>query len=151
MFFRRELLGEPDRWLGIQQPERYPRLLSERFFFGEEDWDFSLRMGEEKRKMACVMSSIVYHKQGETHKAWNGCGKTKLYYLQRFIDIRQHWGGRSLRYRLWKLAYAPYIAYIFYRRGGCGVIAAIKQVREVIKSSASMEAVSKEIFWSYLH
>lgn len=37
-------------------------LLSEQFFFGEEDFEFSWRMRKHREKMACVANSIVYHK-----------------------------------------------------------------------------------------
>ena len=36
----------------------------EDFFFGEEDFNFSLTMKKNKRKMACVVNSLIYHKVG---------------------------------------------------------------------------------------
>ena len=40
------------------------RLLTERFFFGEEDFEFSMRMEAQGVKMACVLDSVIYHKVG---------------------------------------------------------------------------------------
>ncbi|MDE5543908.1 MAG: glycosyltransferase family 2 protein, partial [Bacteroidales bacterium] len=68
LFAKRELL-------------RSEGLLTNRFFFGEEDFDFSLRMQEEGKKMACVLNSVIYHKLGTTHKNFISKKKIYLYYL----------------------------------------------------------------------
>ena len=66
-FVQRALLGFPDAWLQ-KKSEHYAAfphseteasdVFSNRFFFGEEDFDFSLRMQEEGKKMACVLNSV---------------------------------------------------------------------------------------------
>ncbi|MFB6340424.1 glycosyltransferase [Saccharicrinis sp. FJH62] len=64
-------------------------ILSEQFFFGEEDFEFSMRMKKQKQKMACISDSIVYHKVGKSIKfkeASNKLNRIFLFYSSRFIN-----------------------------------------------------------------
>lgn len=88
-------------------------LLTERFFFGEEDFELSLRMKEKKVAMACVLDSLIYHKVGASGDKMDGLGKTYLHYLNRFIDIRIH--KRTAFYNLWALVNMPFCMKHFYR------------------------------------
>ena len=66
-------------------------LLSNDFFFGEEDYEFSLRMRNQKVKMACVPASVVYHKVGSSQKNTKdkrGLGRVYMYYHNRLICNR---------------------------------------------------------------
>lgn len=66
-------------------------LLYNGFFFGEEDYEFSLRMRKECVKMACVPSSRIYHKVGSSQKNTNdsrGLGRIYMYYHNRLICNR---------------------------------------------------------------
>jgi len=66
-------------------------LLSNRFFFGEEDYEFSLRMKAQKKLMACVPNAVIYHKVGSSRKKM---GEKKMllngynYYLGKLIVNR---------------------------------------------------------------
>ena len=78
----------------------YPSLLNDDkellyngFFFGEEDYEFSLRMKKNDVKMACVPQSVVYHKVGASQKKTNdskGLGRIYMYYHNRLICTRLH-------------------------------------------------------------
>jgi GT2 family glycosyltransferase len=98
----------------------YPDLLSEdgkifteRFFFGEEDFDFSLRMKRDKIKMACVLDSVIYHKQNSSSSNMNNLGKTYMQYLNRFIDIKLNIGRAG--FLLWKIINLPFVLINFYK------------------------------------
>jgi GT2 family glycosyltransferase len=67
-------------------------ILTERFFHGEEDFEFSLRIKRMKRKMACVNNAVIYHKVGSTiNKASSKTeGKAKVFYVNRFIDLKSN-------------------------------------------------------------
>lgn len=68
-------------------------LLYNGFFFGEEDYEFALRMRKNKVKMACVPRSIIYHKVGSSQKKTNdnrGLGRIYMYYHNRLICTRLH-------------------------------------------------------------
>ena len=64
-------------------------VFSESFFFGEEDFEFGLRMKQQKVRMACVLNSVIYHKVGGSRKSnEKKIGHTYIYYLNRLINVR---------------------------------------------------------------
>lgn len=67
-------------------------ILTEKFFFGEEDLDFSFRQKLENRKIACCYSSIIYHKVNASINKVNVkiLGHIYLHYLSRLINNRQY-------------------------------------------------------------
>lgn len=74
------------------------KLLYEGFFFGEEDYEFSLRMKNRGVKMCCVPSSLIYHKVGASQKNTNdsrGLGRAYMYYHNRLICNRLNSGWLS--------------------------------------------------------
>lgn len=158
LFVKRELLGNPDARLRKRSkkyaqtplsPTEKTDLLTNRFFFGEEDFDFSLRMQEEGKKMACVLPSVIYHKIGTTRKNFDFKKQIYTYYLNRFIDVRQHWGC-SFKFLAWKILYAPYIALIFYRSEIRRWYPSVKTTVKMIRHAKRLESVSKNTFLSYL-
>ena len=88
-------------------------LLTERFFFGEEDFEFSLRMKDEGVHMACVLDSLIYHKVGASGNKMNSLGKLYMHYLNRFIDVRLHMN--TINYSLWRLLNLPLVFRYLYR------------------------------------
>jgi len=67
-------------------------ILSEDFFFGEEDYEFSLRMKKNKFKMVCVYDSIIYHKVGSSIKKSHDIIRSiYLYYINRLINTRNYY------------------------------------------------------------
>jgi len=84
--------------------------LSERFFFGEEDFEFSLRMRVKKKKMICLTKSIIYHKVSKSISVVsksNILGKIYLHYLNRFINLKDY-----LTKPFWHLLIFIYMIYI---------------------------------------
>lgn len=65
------------------------RLFTERFFFGEEDFEFSIRMKRRGVKMACVMDSLIFHKVNASTSKMSSTNKLYLHFLNRYIDVRQ--------------------------------------------------------------
>ena len=66
-------------------------LLYNGFFFGEEDYEFSLRMRNQSVQMVCVPRSLVYHKVGSSQKNTKdsrGLGRIYMYYHNRLICNR---------------------------------------------------------------
>jgi len=63
-------------------------LLTEKFFFGEEDFEFSLRVQKTNLKMYCVWDSVIYHKVGRSvnlnfDRSYN---RLFVHYANRLID-----------------------------------------------------------------
>lgn len=69
------------------------KLLTEKFFFGEEDYEFALRMRSRGEKMVIVRDSVIYHKVGSsTKKASNAMlGRDYMYYLGRLLVARDYY------------------------------------------------------------
>lgn len=88
-------------------------LLTERFFFGEEDFEFSLRMRSQHISMACVLDSLIYHKVGASGDKMHSLGKLYMHYLNRSIDVRLHF--RALPFFVWQQLNMPFALRYFYR------------------------------------
>ncbi|MBO5866355.1 MAG: glycosyltransferase [Bacteroidaceae bacterium] len=102
LFFYPELLGTDGR------------LLTERFFFGEEDFEFSIRMKQRGVKMACVMDSLIYHKVNASITNLSNVGKLYNHFLNRYIDVRQKYSVWSNI--CWKLLNYPILLYHFFNK-----------------------------------
>lgn len=104
LFFYPELLGADGR------------LLTERFFFGEEDFEFSIRMKQRGVKMACVMDSLIYHKVNASTTNIPAIGKMYMHFLNRYIDVRllcSPW-----EYAAWTALNYPFLVYHFHKALG---------------------------------
>ena len=131
LFFYPELLDEQGN------------LLTERFFFGEEDFEFSLRMKAQKIPMACVLDSLIYHKVGASGNKMNHLGKLYMHYLNRFIDVKRYMVPIS--YKLWQLLNLPIVVRYFYRAvGSVGVT--VKLIGSLWNDAKRKDGVSQEDF-----
>jgi len=117
-------------------------VFTERFFFGEEDFDFSIRMKRRGKRIACVTDSIIYHKVGSA-KAGQKPGKFFMHLLNRYIDIRLHYG--RLFYFIWRQINKP-ISFSHLKRlyGTSGE--AIRKLKILEKASRSRDGVTYEDF-----
>lgn len=118
-------------------------LLTERFFFGEEDFEFSLRLKEQGVKMACVLDSLIYHKVGASGNKMNGVGKLYMHYLNRYIDVRQHMN--SVSFAVWKLLNLPLVMRYFYRATG-RVGMTCRLYGQLKRDAVAKEGVTQEDF-----
>lgn len=68
-------------------------LFSEKFFFGEEDYEFSLRLRKNKVKVTCVNNSRLYHKEASSSKKLysNNLKKKFIHYFNRMINMRDYY------------------------------------------------------------
>lgn len=132
MFFYPELLGSDGR------------LLTERFFFGEEDFEFAIRMKQRGVKMACVMDSLIYHKVHASTIKSNQVGKLYLHFLNRYIDVRLNcsaWG-----YFWWTVLNYPLLLRHFVRRGLSWNEASVK-AHLLMHEAKSKDSVTYEDFY----
>lgn len=66
--------------------------LTEDFFFGEEDYEFSLRMRKLGLEMACAHGAVVYHKVGATiARSSKPLGAIVVHYVSRLINTRNYY------------------------------------------------------------
>lgn len=66
--------------------------LTERFFFGEEDFEFSLRLKKKSLKKVCLYSSVIYHKVSLSQNkiSNNNIGKACYHYAIRLADLKEY-------------------------------------------------------------
>ena len=122
-------------------------LFTERFFFGEEDFDFSLRMQEQGKKIVCLLDAVMYHKVSATSNQVASYNKLFIHTLNRAINLRQHYS--PLAYRIWKTLYFPYTRLRFLRNMRA---AEKKQFMTLLADEAKHnEGVNKALFEKYIH
>ncbi len=118
---------------------------TDRFFFGEEDFDFSMRMNRHGLKMACVTDSVIYHKVGSAGNRMVKSGKVYLHLLNRYIDIRLNNGG--LYFLLWRLA-AFYSTVRALKKAFGSISGALEKYRILLRDMRSMDKVDRSVFES---
>lgn len=116
---------------------------TERFFFGEEDFDFSIRMKRRHKKMACVTDSVIYHKVGAASAGKNIPGKLYLHLLNRYIDIRLQYG--KLFFFIWCTINKP-ISFKHFKREYGSVRNAFNKLKYLERDSLCREKVTYEDF-----
>lgn len=88
--------------------------LTEKFFFGEEDYEFSLRMKNNGMKMACVFNSIIYHKVGSSIKKLSKLQELiYIQYISRLINTRNYYS--LLRWQITKVLCYLYIPVLLWK------------------------------------
>ncbi len=122
------------------------KIFVEKFFFGEEDFDFSFRMKKAKNKMACVVSSQIYHKVSSSTKELKKTGKVFVHYLNRFINVRHHYG--DLFFTFWSNAYFIYLLLLL-SKNKYNVIESLRFVKNLKKESLMLKEVTKSTFLKY--
>lgn len=66
--------------------------LTEDFFFGEEDYEFSLRMRKLGLRMACAHGAVIYHKVGASiGRSSKPLGGIVVQYVSRLINTRNYY------------------------------------------------------------
>lgn len=120
------------------------KVFTEQFFFGEEDFEFSLRMKDESKKIACVLQSKIYHKVGASTKTkTKNLKKNYVHYLNRYIDMRQHM--KPSEFFVWRSLNNVYIFFLLLKKGN-----SIKEVRDFMwnlnREAYLLDSVSKEKF-----
>ena len=118
-------------------------LLTERFFFGEEDFEFSLRMRAQHISMACVLDSLIYHKVGASGDKMNSLGKLYMHYLNRSIDVRLHFS--ILKFFVWKQLNMPFALRYFYRSTR-SVSLTCKLYKQLLRDTKQKDGVTQEDF-----
>ena len=123
------------------------RLFTEQFFFGEEDYNFSMRMLQEKQTMRCVPSATIYHKVSVSTRQATNYGRLFVFTLNRMIDLRQFYG--PAKYALWRFLYMRYTRMRFLRR-----LSPAEQrhfIRLLEKEVDENTGVSREMFQQYMN
>ncbi len=133
LFFAPEVLDEENR------------LLTEKFFFGEEDFEFGLRMMRAKVKMACVLNSIIYHKVGGSRNNDKAkIGHTFIHYLNRLIDVKSYLP--SWQYVLYRFVFSLNVVRILILRYKMPCVDIVAFIKKLNSEAKRLDGVSRDYF-----
>ena len=124
-------------------------LLTERFFMGEEDFEFSQRLKIHGHKMACRYDAIIYHKVSVSFQGAAVIGNTYIHYLNRFINMRYFWP--NFHWRIWRLLYAPYIFFMLKVRYNFRTEKIRSMTKSLFRNSIILDCVNRETFMQALN
>ncbi len=87
--------------------------LTEKFFHGEEDFEFSWRISKTPVTISCCCTSIVYHKEGASVDKFIEKKKEKLVLsaLNRIIDMKSYFS--PFKWSIWKILVLVYYLHLF--------------------------------------
>ncbi|MBL7074160.1 glycosyltransferase family 2 protein [candidate division KSB1 bacterium] len=122
-------------------------LLSELFFLGEEDYDFSLRMKKNGVRMAAVLSAKVYHKVGASRVLifeQDVLAKAFVHHLNRFIHLKDYYPRAY--WKIWRLASLVYILPMLKKRYNVSFAKLLRYTRLLLENSNSLVSVDKDVF-----
>ena len=122
-------------------------LYTERFFFGEEDYELSLRMKRQRLAVACCFGAVIEHKVGSSIDVAAPpamLGRYYLYYLNRFIDMRDYYPRPF--WWLWRLGSLAVIMPKLKRSRHLSWRALWVLFQRLMRDSARLDGVSKERF-----
>jgi GT2 family glycosyltransferase len=127
-------------------------LLTDRFFFGEEDIEFSYRLKRSRQKLACVYDSIIYHKVSSSTgglSAQLSIGKIYIHLLGRFVNMKSLMP--PFIWRAWRLAVLLYIIPMLKIRYGIRWQIIKHLVRMLLRKSFTLDAVTRDEFMSAIN
>lgn len=122
-------------------------MLSDLFFFGEEDFELSQRLKRFEYKLACLYDAIIYHKVGSSiNGATGGENMAKIYihYLNRFIDMRNYWP--KLPWRAWRFFYFFYIFPLLKLKHGTSWRDLWLLRKALLEDSTNLDKVDRDTF-----
>ena len=121
-------------------------LLTERFFFGEEDMEFSLRLRQLGVSAYCIPTSVVRHKVGSSLAG--SYRKSEINILKRLVNLRVNRAGAEIR-----AGYAYHrlnLLRLLLTRYGRSPLTAVAAVGRVVRRSKRIEYVGKEYCVDYV-
>ncbi len=90
--------------------------LTEDFFFGEEDFEFSLRMRKLGLAMACVHGAVVHHKvEASIGRSSRPLGAILVHYVNRLVDVRNYYS--KVRWHATRILAYLYLPVLLRRNG----------------------------------
>jgi hypothetical protein len=119
-------------------------LLSEKFFFGEEDFEFSYRLKLNKIKMIVVRDSRVYHKVSISSDKFfdNAYRKSIIYALNRLVDLKDYYP--KWYWHIWKFIVLGYFFILFHLKYHLSVRKSIRILKAILHMSSKLNEVSRK-------
>lgn len=121
-------------------------VLTERFFFGEEDYEFSMRMRQARQAIVCCLDAVIYHKVSSSVKQVTEKQVNLWYinYLSRFINMRSFM-SRPV-WHVWRHLVLMYILPMLKIKYGPSLTTLMKLRKHLLRDSSRLDAVHGQIF-----
>jgi GT2 family glycosyltransferase len=128
--------------------------LSDRFFHGEEDFEFSLRMKKNRQVLVCSGGSRVYHKVGTSLKKMmhDYERRTFLFALNRAVDLRDYYP--KLVWYGWRILALAYFGFLFWIRSKVSFKRTLQLLSKIFYYSGNLNDVTRptvEKVYSEMH
>ena len=123
---------------------------SERFFFGEEDFELCLWMKDRGFRAVCLTGAVVQHKVSATINAVARDSSHALrarifiHYLNRLIHMRLRYG--NIRWIFWLIFYIPYVCQLLWRRDVVRGANLVSYVVRLVRRASVSRGVSRADF-----
>jgi GT2 family glycosyltransferase len=124
---------------------------TERFFFGEEDFELSLWMKDRGYGAVCMTDAVIHHKVSSSISRAAGnvqASKVFVHYLNRLIHMRLRFG--RAKWTVWLMAYLPYIGLLLSRHGIVKLGEFPRFARALLGRASCDNAVTRSTFQSIL-
>ena len=117
--------------------------LSEKFFHGEEDFEFSMRMKKHRQKMVCSAGSRVYHKIGISVKKLmkDYERRTFLFALNRTVDLKDYYP--KFIWYIWRFFTLNYFVFLLWIKYEVSLKRTLTLIKNVYKYSGKLNDVQK--------
>lgn len=122
-------------------------LYTERFFFGEEDYELSLRLKRAGVPLATCFDAVITHRVGSSidrAAPAAALGRYYIYYLNRFIDMRAYYPRPF--WLVWRLASLAMVVPRLHRSRGFSWGALSRLSRKLLRDSTRLDGVTRERF-----
>jgi GT2 family glycosyltransferase len=119
-------------------------LLSDRYFFGTEDLEYSQRIKEDGGKLAVAFESVIYHKVNRSSNLNPLVSMVYNHYLGIFINMRLRINIHI--WQLWRFAYCAYILYLLLDKFNHSIKTSIKFFRLLLEQSSSLDRIDRDTF-----
>ena len=98
----------------VQVLKKYGEL-NEDFFFGEEDFNYAMRMKNNRvTQMSLIDIKILHKVSSSINKYSSHQGNMMLYYVQRYIDMKKFYG--MTKWNIWRMIYSTIVLILLKRR-----------------------------------
>lgn len=121
-------------------------LLTDKFFFGEEDYEYCLRLKQKNIPIAVSIKTSILHKVGRsilTTDRKKVLAKAFVHHLNRYIDMRNYLGKKKWQY--WCIVSQIFIFLKMLPKSG-NIIIAIKYIKNLNIALKHYNCVPKKMF-----
>ena len=126
-------------------------ILTDKFFFNGDDYEFPLRQKKQNNKMACVFDSVIYHKVHSSllNVKNNILGEAYLFYLSRFINNRDY--SSKVLFEVIKLLNLLYAFFMLQLRYHIKLMCVLRMFKTLLKQLKLKNEIEKDYYFKYIN